>query len=51
MEKKNHGRNNDVEAKQYTGEDRPNEGNTKEQNQEEKGDTGVTKRRQTSLEK
>jgi len=49
MEKENHGRNNDVEAKQYTREDRSNEGNTKEQNQEEKGNTGVIERRQTSL--
>jgi len=49
MEKENHSRNNDVEAKQYTGEDRPNEGNTKEQNQEGKGNTGVIERRQTSL--
>jgi len=29
MEKKNHSQNNNVEAKQYTREDRPNEGNTK----------------------
>jgi len=30
--KKNHSQNNDVEVKQYTGEDKPNEENTKEQN-------------------
>ena len=30
MEKENHSQSNDVKAKQYTGEDRPNEENTKE---------------------
>ena len=49
MEKENYGRNNNVEVKQYTGEDRPNEGNTREQNQEEKDNIGVIERRQTSL--
>ena len=49
MEKENHGWNNNVEVKQYTEEDRPNEWNTKEQNQRERGDTRVTERIQTSL--
>jgi len=49
MEKENYGQNNDVEVKQYTGEDRPNEENTKEQNQRERGDTRIIERRQTSL--
>ena len=45
MEKENHSRNNNIEVKQCTRENRSDEGNTTEWNQRKRSDLGIIERR------